>query len=87
LTVASRNEPGIALIAGGVGIAPLIGIPRQLRIEGDTRPTTLVFGKPDSQKWLYVLCGPAEMMEIVEDTLADMGVPSNQILSERFKYD
>ena len=44
LVVAGRKEPGIALIAGGVGIAPLIGILRQLHHEGDTRPTTLVYG-------------------------------------------
>jgi predicted ferric reductase len=44
LVVAGRTEPGIALIAGGVGIAPLLGILRQLHLEGDSRPTTLVYG-------------------------------------------
>ena len=44
LVVAGRTEPGIALIAGGVGIAPLLGILRQLRLEGDPRPTMLVYG-------------------------------------------
>jgi len=44
LTVAGRNEPGIALIAGGVGIAPLLGILRQLHLEGDSRPTLLIYG-------------------------------------------
>ena len=44
LVVSGRTEPGIALIAGGVGIAPLLGILRQLRLEDDPRPTVLVYG-------------------------------------------
>jgi len=44
LTVSRRTEPGIALIAGGVGIAPLLGILRGLRLENDARPTALVYG-------------------------------------------
>lgn len=139
LVVAGRTEPGVALIAGGVGVAPLIGILRQLRAEGDPRPTVLVygnrleemivhreeleelarthgtrvvhvvgepapgwsgrvgvvdaglirevFGAPGMEEWLYVLCGPPAMMETVEDALIDIGVPTRQILSERFSYD
>ncbi|MFY0610800.1 MAG: ferredoxin reductase family protein [Hyphomicrobiaceae bacterium] len=44
LLVSDRDEPGIALIAGGVGIAPLLGILRQLHLEKDQRPTMLVYG-------------------------------------------
>lgn len=44
LTVAGRKEPGIALIAGGVGIAPLLGILRQLRLDEDPRPALVVYG-------------------------------------------
>jgi predicted ferric reductase len=44
LVVAGRHEPGIAFIAGGVGIAPLLGQLRQLHLCGDTRPTLLVYG-------------------------------------------
>jgi predicted ferric reductase len=139
LTIAGRDEPGIALIAGGVGIAPLLSILRQLHHDGDRRPTALVygnrveeqivcreelaslalkhgtemayvlseppkdwaghrgmidpeliralFGNDDKHNWLYVLCGPTEMMISVEDTLIDLGVPAGQILSERFQYD
>ncbi len=43
--------------------------------------------QPQMRKWLFVLCGPDAMMEIVEDSLIDLGVPPRQILSERFKYD
>jgi predicted ferric reductase len=35
LSVDDRAEPGVALIAGGVGIAPLLGILRQMRLAGD----------------------------------------------------
>lgn len=139
LTVAGRTEPGIALIAGGVGVAPLLGILRQLRLDGDARPVKLIFGNriaaqivyPDelaawaaepnieivhtlseppegwtghvgmvdatllgetftpeqARTWLFVLCGPPPMMEVVEDALIAMGTPSGNIMSERFKYD
>lgn len=138
LTVRGRKEPGIAFIAGGVGVAPLLGILRQLHLDKDPRPTTLVYGNrveeqivyreeldqlakdhgtrivhilsepppkwtgrtgmvdadqirdafaaEEMRDWLYVICGPAAMMEVVEDTLIEMGVPAQQILSERFDY-
>lgn len=44
LTITGRKEPGIALIAGGVGIAPLIGILRELSLSDDPRPTVLLYG-------------------------------------------
>jgi predicted ferric reductase len=44
LVVDGRREPGIALIAGGVGIAPLLGILRELRLRQDPRPLALVYG-------------------------------------------
>lgn len=139
LVVAGRGEPGMALVAGGVGIAPLIGILRQLCHENDTRPTMLIYGNrleeqiayreelatmaeahgtevvhvlsepPDGwtgrtglvdadliravfdpatmKHWLFLLCGPPAMMQVVETTLIEMGVPSRQIESERFQYD
>ncbi|MDP2409631.1 MAG: ferredoxin reductase family protein [Pseudolabrys sp.] len=37
--------------------------------------------------WLYFVCGPAPMMNSVERTLLDRGVPRGRIVSERFKYD
>ncbi len=134
------HAPGIALIAGGVGIAPLLSILRELKGRNDRRPTVLVYGNrikeqivhrnelreiaakdhgttivhvlshppdgwqgrtgmidqpliqdlfrlPEMRQWLFVLCGPPEMMNVVEDTLIGLGVGPNRIVSERFKYD
>lgn len=44
LVIGGRAEPGIALIGAGVGVAPLLGILRQLRATSDPRPTLLVHG-------------------------------------------
>jgi predicted ferric reductase len=133
LWVDGRDEPGVALIAGGVGIAPLMGILRQMRLTGDPRKVRLVygnrcaeqiaygdelaredvtyvlsepepswqgetglidgalmdrvFGPEEYRSWVFVLCGPAVMMDIVEEHLIARGTPSNRILSERFDYD
>jgi predicted ferric reductase len=42
---------------------------------------------PDAPGTLYFVCGPAPMMDSVEDTLAGFGVPARRIVSERFKYE
>ncbi len=44
LTIANRTNPGIALIAGGVGLAPLLGILREMKATQDARPNILVYG-------------------------------------------
>ena len=133
LTVAGRSEPGVALIAGGVGIAPMLGILRQMELTDDVRQARLVYGNrsetqiverdwlasfdttfaltdppegwdgavgiidsalldslfshQDYETWLFVLCGPAPMLEGVEAHLLARGTPASQILSERFNYD
>lgn len=133
LSVEGRAEPGIALIAGGVGLAPLLGILRQIRLIEDPRPVKVIYGnrivdqiayreeleaedavfvlqEPPSnwngetgfidaalmdrvfseaefRDWLFIICGPAAMMDTVEAHLVKRGTPSNRILSERFKYD
>ncbi|MEQ8356978.1 MAG: ferredoxin reductase family protein [Kiloniellaceae bacterium] len=53
LVVTGRDEPGIALIAGGVGIAPLMGILRQLHHDRDRRPTLLVYGNRVDEQIAY----------------------------------
>jgi len=44
MTIEGRHEPGIGLVAGGVGIAPMLSILRELDATGDTRPVKLVYG-------------------------------------------
>lgn len=38
-------------------------------------------------KALYLVCGPIPMLDLVEDALVGFGVPSDRIVSERFKYE
>jgi predicted ferric reductase len=38
------DAPGVALIAGGVGVAPLLGILREMAATGDPRPAVLLYG-------------------------------------------
>lgn len=139
VTLAGRGGSGLVLIAGGVGIAPIMSILRQLRAEGDKRPITLIYGNRLAEQilyrgefddmtrdlrldlhlvlsepppsWdgptgsldkpvltslldrdgandrLYIVCGPAPMIDSVEDILEDLGIPMRQIVSEKFSYD
>ncbi|KUJ82314.1 ferredoxin reductase family protein [Ruegeria profundi] len=133
LCVDDRPERGIVLVAGGVGIAPLLSILRQVRSNADQRDVKLIYGNrleeqivyrqelskedtvfvlsepPDNwcgetgwidgplldrtlsseqfDNWLFVLCGPTAMMDVVEDHLIARGTSSQRILSERFDYD
>ncbi|ERP98364.1 hypothetical protein Q669_20555 [Labrenzia sp. C1B10] len=133
LVVDGRREPGIVLVAGGVGVAPLLGILRELRLTADPREVRLIYGNRTEEQilywdelagenvthilseppegwrrdtgiidgalldrilsadqpkdWLFVLCGPSAMMDLVEDHLIARGTPSSRILSERFEYD
>ncbi len=133
LSLDGRTEPGVALIAGGVGLAPLLGILRQMRLTGDSREVKVIYGnriidqiayreeldaenafyvlqeppetwhgetgfidsalidrvftEKEFSEWVFVMCGPAIMMDTVEDHLIERGTPSQRILSERFSYD
>jgi len=133
LSLEGRTEPGVALIAGGVGLAPLLGILRQMRLTGDAREVKVIYGnriidqiayreeldaedvfyvlqeppeawhgetgfidaalidrvftEKEFSEWVFVMCGPAIMMDTVEDHLIERGTPSHRILSERFSYD
>jgi predicted ferric reductase len=53
LTVPAERGRGIALIAGGVGIAPLLSILRELDLAGDPRPTVMVFGNATEDQIVY----------------------------------
>jgi predicted ferric reductase len=139
VTLSGKAAPGLTLIAGGVGIAPIISILRQMRVERDPRPVTLIYGNRLAEQilylseidemarelrldvhlvlsepppsWdgpvglldepvltrvlgavaaadrLYIVCGPAPMIDSVEDILEGLGVPMRRIVSEKFSYD
>ncbi|WP_420403503.1 ferric reductase-like transmembrane domain-containing protein [Nisaea sp.] len=53
LTLKGRAAKGVALIAGGVGIAPLLSIARQMQAGGDTRPLTLLYGNRSAGQIVY----------------------------------
>ncbi len=132
LSVDGRDEPGVALIAGGIGIAPLLGVLRQMRLSNDPRNVRIVYGnrsidqiacreeldaedvhyvlseppeqwqgetglvgpvlldrvftQTEIEEWVFVVCGPAKMIDSVEDHLISRGAPSKRILTERFDY-
>ena len=53
LTLAGRSGSGIAFIAGGVGVAPIVSILRQLRADKDARPLKLIYGNRVREQVLY----------------------------------
>lgn len=53
LTIAGRAEPGVALIAGGVGISPLLGILREMRLTDDPRARKLVYGNRVAEQIVF----------------------------------
>jgi predicted ferric reductase len=52
-TLMDRKAAGIALIAGGCGIAAALGILRQLRDVGDARPIRLVYGNRAMEQMVF----------------------------------
>lgn len=136
MVLEGHSGKGLVFIAGGSGIAPIMGMLRQLRADRDTRPVRLLYGNRvasqilyqdelesmrtelnltidyllgeppsgwtgrsgqldidslrsclssgDCGQWLYVICGPAPMIDSVEHSLTELGVPLRQMLSERF---
>ena len=139
LILNGRTGVGLAFLAGGVGIAPIMSILRQARTEHDPRPMKLIYGNrladqvlygqeleemtadldlevhhvlseppndwrgavgrldqaslgtllsgENREDWLYIVCGPAPMIDSIEDVLEGLGVPMRQIVSEKFSYD
>ena len=53
MTTEGKSGVGIALIAGGVGIAPIISILRQLHAEKDDRPIVLLYGNRTASQIVY----------------------------------
>ncbi|MGD9954238.1 MAG: ferric reductase-like transmembrane domain-containing protein [Burkholderiales bacterium] len=133
-----RQGETIALIAGGIGIAPVMGLLRHLHARRDPRPVSLVYGARDERQLVHAdeiramaaaldlrasffvdepsagwagsvgaltaealrgairgdparclafLCGPTPMMLACARHLREAGMPSRQIVFERFEYD
>jgi predicted ferric reductase len=133
-----RNEgPGFVLIAGGVGIGPVISMLRTFADRGDRRPCHLFYASrtledttfleevraleerldltlvlvledpprdwpgergridgPLLRRWLperhqrmqFFICGPPPMLDAMESALAEIGVPTAHIHTERFVF-
>lgn len=62
-TLNGRQASGIALIAGGAGIGPNLGILRQLRDLGESRPVRLVYGN----RRMAQMCNQDEIAAIEKD--------------------
>lgn len=89
LTVQGHPEPGVALIAGGVGIAPLLSILRQMRLTDDPRKARVIYGNRaldqiahreelDGQDVTYVLSEPPD------DWAAETGLIDAPLLDRLF---
>ncbi len=53
LTVKGRDAAGVALIAGGIGVAPLIGVLRQLTLDHDPRSRVLVYADRTVEQFVH----------------------------------
>jgi len=125
------------LIAGGVGVTPMVSMIRTLADRGDKRPVILLYGSKDWESitfreelealkarlnltvihvlrnppdgWTgeqgyitaeifkrhlpppyadheYFICGPAVMMDLIEEALGEMNVPMSKYHSERYSF-
>ncbi|MFW6053865.1 MAG: ferric reductase-like transmembrane domain-containing protein [Persicimonas sp.] len=53
-TTDGRDAPGLAFVAGGVGIAPVLSILRHLRAHDDSKPVRLLYGARDLDHAVYL---------------------------------
>lgn len=133
---AASDDRPLALVAGGVGITPLISMLRHAIHADPTRPVTLLYSVhghgdiafrdelrliaarhpqvtvvvtctrgphdagtrsgridgamirehvADLTDTVFMICGPGPMIEVMRSTLAELGVPADQIRSEAFE--
>ena len=74
LVMQGKSGAGVAFIAGGVGLAPIISILRQLREERDPRPLKLIYGNRVANQIMY----ECEL----NDLKTDLNVQIHHVLSE-----
>lgn len=53
LTLEGRTEPGVALIAGGVGVAPMLSILREMQLREDPRKALLIYGNRTEEQIVF----------------------------------
>ena len=68
LTLPGPEVPGIGLIAGGVGVAPLLAMLRQMQAAGDARPVVLLYGNRLESQIVY----PDELDRLNEQPNVDV---------------
>jgi predicted ferric reductase len=67
LWIEGRAEPGLCLIAGGVGFAPLLSM---LRVKTDPRPVLLLYGNRHAEQILAaedIAASGAEVVHVLQD--------------------
>ena len=74
LVVSKSDEAGLALIAGGVGLAPIMSILRQLRHDGDRRPIRLIYGNRVADQIMYA--------KELDDMCKELDLEVHYVLSE-----
>jgi predicted ferric reductase len=138
-----ENATSIVMIAGGIGIAPFVGLLQELANKTDPRPVRLITGNrlpeqaielsklvdmsklqdfkeiqvlgepgldwkgltgqldfetlkkilegeaiaPLRSDAVFMVCGPAAMIDATEAALVQLGVPLEKIISEKFQYE
>ncbi len=69
-----RAEPGVCLIGGGVGVAPLLSMLRDARMRRDARPFRLIYGNRHAGQ---ILAGPE-----LEAMAQDIALTTTHVLQE-----
>ena len=95
-TLNGRSPNGIALIAGGAGIGPILGLLRQLRDLQDPRPIRLVYGNRHAEQMVFqdeIRAAEASLSDFQQTLVleepspgggARSGVISETLLEEQF---
>jgi predicted ferric reductase len=138
-----EKAESIVMIAGGIGIAPFVGLLQEMALSADPRPVRLIMGNrlaeqaiaisslvntaalkdfqevqvlgEPAPEWtglkgqldfetlqkvlgsgsvaplrnnaVFMVCGPAPMIDATEAALVRLGIPLERIISEKFQYD
>lgn len=68
LCLEGRQEPGIFMMAGGAGLAPMLSLLRDAAARGETRPITLLYGNRHERQ----IMAAAELAELAEHLRLDI---------------